>query len=363
MKKSDKVIEISVGELYQRIWEKPIQALAKEFGLSDVGLAKICKRHNIPNPERGYWAKLYAGQKIKKPLLPGPTKGNDIIRIGKVEPVERAPKEEAAPCPIAVPEILKAPHPLIEMAKKSMVFSSTAPCLSMSSRETRCLAIRASKSSFPRALRIMDAIIKAIEKEGFFVRIKEDGKTYLVVNDEEVDVLLRESSKRTQVALDPKRDSFLIRLGETHRFDYTPSGKLHLELGRSSGLRSIWQDTGKRPLESALSDFVESIKQHAEVYRQHRIQRIERERRSFEEVARRHEESRRENELKRQLDNFTYCKAVREYVQSLREGVIAATGQQPQGKAAEWIAWIESHVNKHDAVKNFVERILSSEEA
>jgi len=28
-----------------------------EMGISDIGLAKICKRHNIPRPGLGYWGK------------------------------------------------------------------------------------------------------------------------------------------------------------------------------------------------------------------------------------------------------------------------------------------------------------------
>ena len=62
MNKGEHWTEISVEELYQLVWEQPIHALAKEFGLSDVGLAKVCKRHNIPRPERGHWATLRRSQ-------------------------------------------------------------------------------------------------------------------------------------------------------------------------------------------------------------------------------------------------------------------------------------------------------------
>jgi len=42
-------------ELYRLVWSKPITELAKEFGMSDVGLAKVCKKLNVPKPYRGYW--------------------------------------------------------------------------------------------------------------------------------------------------------------------------------------------------------------------------------------------------------------------------------------------------------------------
>lgn len=41
-------------ELYDLVWSKSMRALAKDFNLSDVGLAKICKKHNIPRPGLPY---------------------------------------------------------------------------------------------------------------------------------------------------------------------------------------------------------------------------------------------------------------------------------------------------------------------
>ena len=35
---------INRKELYKKIWETPITRLSKEYGLSDVGFAKICKK-------------------------------------------------------------------------------------------------------------------------------------------------------------------------------------------------------------------------------------------------------------------------------------------------------------------------------
>ena len=57
---------LSREELYELVWSEPIQILAKRFGLSDVGLAKVCKRYQIPRPGRGYWAKQQSGYRVKK---------------------------------------------------------------------------------------------------------------------------------------------------------------------------------------------------------------------------------------------------------------------------------------------------------
>src|ERR1700675_4774024 len=69
MKKDDRII-LQRERLYKEVWRTPAVQLAKKYGLSDVGLAKICKRMNIPLPPRGHWAKQAYGYKMKTPPLP-----------------------------------------------------------------------------------------------------------------------------------------------------------------------------------------------------------------------------------------------------------------------------------------------------
>lgn len=57
-------------------------------GHPDVGLAKACRRHAVPAPPRGYWAKLKAGQ--KPPQTPLPTPELDVIvQFATSDPEER----------------------------------------------------------------------------------------------------------------------------------------------------------------------------------------------------------------------------------------------------------------------------------
>ena len=44
---------LSRQDLYELVWARPVTQIAKEFGLSDVALHKICKKHRIPVPARG----------------------------------------------------------------------------------------------------------------------------------------------------------------------------------------------------------------------------------------------------------------------------------------------------------------------
>jgi hypothetical protein len=75
----EKPISLSREDLYELSWSKPMSDLAKDFGISDVALAKRCKRLGIPVPGRGYCARVDAGQSPYRPKLAGrePQWGDD----------------------------------------------------------------------------------------------------------------------------------------------------------------------------------------------------------------------------------------------------------------------------------------------
>ena len=57
-------------QLYEQVSSAPIWTLCQRYGLSDNGLWKIRRRLNVPVPQRGYWAKVEAGHKVRKAALP-----------------------------------------------------------------------------------------------------------------------------------------------------------------------------------------------------------------------------------------------------------------------------------------------------
>lgn len=57
-------------EFYDLVWSKPMIHLAKELGVSDVALHKICRKHGIPKPPLGWWAKKAAGMAVEQIPLP-----------------------------------------------------------------------------------------------------------------------------------------------------------------------------------------------------------------------------------------------------------------------------------------------------
>ena len=63
-------MQIKRDELYEKVWAHPMTRVSAEYGLSDNGLRKICRKLNIPWPPRGYWQKLAHNKKVRKMPLP-----------------------------------------------------------------------------------------------------------------------------------------------------------------------------------------------------------------------------------------------------------------------------------------------------
>lgn len=61
---------VTRDELYEQVWTTPMVHLAIEYGISDVGLAKVCRKHRIPCPGVGYWARKQHGKALRWPRLP-----------------------------------------------------------------------------------------------------------------------------------------------------------------------------------------------------------------------------------------------------------------------------------------------------
>jgi len=73
-------------EFYELVWSKPMTHLAKELGVSDVALHKVCRKHAIPNPPAGWWAKKAASKKVQQIMLPEQA-GDDRAGVITIRPV------------------------------------------------------------------------------------------------------------------------------------------------------------------------------------------------------------------------------------------------------------------------------------
>lgn len=73
--------------LYRLVWESPVSEVAQRFGISDVALAKACRKVRIPTPGRGYWSRGGVGVNLRIPRLPALPPGlSSRIRIRGKKP-------------------------------------------------------------------------------------------------------------------------------------------------------------------------------------------------------------------------------------------------------------------------------------
>lgn len=121
---------ISRDALYELVWSKPTRDVASGFDISDVGLAKICRRLNIPRPPRGHWAKLAAGKPSPQTPLPPAQLGAEIEWTTNGNPACAFPANDGWQQPDAAARPKSANvsvpsnpplHPLVEEAAKHML--------------------------------------------------------------------------------------------------------------------------------------------------------------------------------------------------------------------------------------------------
>lgn len=83
-------------DLYRQVWSHPMTHVARELGKSDVAIAKLCRRLEVPVPPRGYWAKLKAGKEVTQTPLPaaaaGASEALPLPSRGKLPPRQKRQK-------------------------------------------------------------------------------------------------------------------------------------------------------------------------------------------------------------------------------------------------------------------------------
>ena len=375
-------------ELYDQVWATPMIELAKSHGISDVALAKICKKLGVPRPGRGYWARKSAGAKVKKKPLRSLKKGElEEYRIERwIDPLEDAQigeeatlllqKHEYPANEIQVAKELQNPHKLIRKSAGALRRRSKSQDLLRQKRP--CLDITASRGSLDRALCVMDALLKALETLGLRVEltdpefVPESGygrQAYTKPSETRVRILDSVISFGIEECVDitktePKRSSddswFYSPRPEYH---HEPNGKLALKLkSHVMGVRrKTWADGNRQRIEDCLHPFVTEIILGAERERQDRLEQ-ERQRRIREEELRRQREAERVRQIEAaRIEDLHERFGKWDLGNSLADFIVvvetAAREQDvdtsPDSDLGNWLRWAHSYVAglKQAAVK------------
>jgi hypothetical protein len=382
-------IRISREELYRKIWSQPARIIAKEWGISDIGLAKICKRHNIPRPGLGHWARKQHGYNPIQPPLPQ-MKEESIIEIQPVKKQNRLLDPEQAQeaaqktacgkekeSQIIVPKTLIDPHPLVVKAEKSLRSAKPDDRGILRAYGPGVLSVVVGPNSIDRAMRILNTLIKVLEERDMKVKVENiqtqesqyysygksfvQGKTLVPVLGEWVEIGLEERANRKDHELTQKEKEEQRKYGRVSyspKYDFFPNGRLILRIKNvhSGHVRHTWSDTAGKRLENLLNSFIVGLTNAAVDIRATRLERereaLEREdrrRKAEEEEARRRHEEQRFKNLEEQAANWHRSLNIRRYVEAVRNMALWKFGSiDPGSKLDEWITWASRQANKLD---------------
>jgi hypothetical protein len=353
-------------ELYQKVWEFPLRKLAEEYGVSDVGLAKVCRKLHIPLPGLGHWTKIACGHKIPRPPLPEVNDLPILIRhIRKPEtpllPEDSPELEKMARIAAgAVPAVAKAMlgHPLIQKTKAVLNGARTNDRgILWAGREVDWLDLRVSKDCLPRALGIMAALIHMLEQEGFQVVVekKTSESTSAIVCGEQIRFGVIERSRQIKSAAVSGSSGYVynsIRL--------EPTGMLSIEVWNyySGGPQKAWRDRDSMRVEEQLPRCVAgmmriALKQRAErrareeeeLARQTKIDEVTAELRQIEA------EEKKIRALKKEAVLWHRAERIRKYVAVVREDAQRKSDQGERNKILEWVEWAERQADRIDPLK------------
>jgi hypothetical protein len=355
-------------ELYEKVWQFPLRKLAAEYGISDVGLAKVCRKLDIPLPGLGHWTKIACGHVIPRPPLPAMETIPALVRqvrepqaavlpedVPHLEAIERIAAE---PSPSVTKAILA--HPLVEKTRSVLNQSASRPGEKLSAnRELEWLDLRVTKNYLPRALRIMAVLIHMLEKEGFRVVVEKKAteSTRVVIHGENIRFGLIERFRQVKPAPKPNVSPYSynpVRLETT--------GNLSIEVWNyySGGPQKVWRDRENSKLEAQIPKCVAGMMRIALKERADDRARQERERahqKRVDEVAAElvkiRAEEKRIKLLRRDAVAWHRAERIRKYVAAVRES---------GAKDAEWLTWAELQADRLDPLKEKPNSIVDDKE-
>jgi hypothetical protein len=360
-----------------------MRTVAASIGISDVALAKQCKKANIPVPNRGYWARRQAGKSTVQVALP-PRFPGASDRIGG--PADRHYRYYfGSEWPERFREVLVPPVPAFDedmssVAERARAMVGKVRCprkfepahplvakLLAHDEERRQEYIKYRSSYYAprydagserRRLLIINALFMAAARLGCRPSMSTSKYVQDANSERNIGISIGESHLSFTIEpIKPKKD------GQRER--------LRLALGTAREKASadkVWEDSDERALEDQLTDVLVEMLISAEAsYRsslvRHREWIIERKAAAEAELNRRREEAEREarereeklareriGRLLSQAKALERANQIRTYVES----ALLRVTEMPVARADldRWAMWARQEADRIDPVKN-----------
>jgi hypothetical protein len=356
-------------EFYDLVWSKPITHIAKDFGLSDVAIHKICKKHDIPNPPLGWWAKKAHGKAVVQ--TPLPTSDNDVSDIITIVEGNRlhesddlkAAREQARIVASNLADQPELPrNPIVDKTIAALRKAKPNDRGLICTKQAGLIAVSVGPASLDRLEIVLDVIVQAAHVQDF-VLTKSDTGVLFSGHDAQIKFEFLETVKRIAHVLTPEelaeqeRNSkrrgrnnwdmdFSFRLG-LPEWDYIPTGQVGLELEHfyvwpGTTPRRAFKDGKSQRLEKMADEIAVGLVVYAAAKRdqrgreEERARQAEQDRRQREMAQRKiHIEQRRLNELDAILSDLEKTSRFRVLVDSLK----LQLNDRTEGRAGEFLQW------------------------
>ncbi|MGD9643206.1 MAG: hypothetical protein AB7V08_10750 [Elusimicrobiales bacterium] len=370
------MITITRKDLYEKVWSSPTTKLREVFGISDVAIAKLCKKLKIPKPSRGYWEKIRCGHPVPRPPL-HPAEG-DIPEETTISPSRTQAITNASPAGVTsfispedfkLPPDLKSAHPLVRETLKQLIVAGKPRYHTDTYHRLRHVAagtldIRVSVEGLPRTLKIMEALIRGLESKELSVLVHENPQPWRPIDrfstqvsgfEHPVCFHIEELSKRVKYV--PPNGQ--LRWSYYQRFDYRPTGKLRLVIDEyCDGCRRQWDVSDDESLGETLTAFTYVLAATAKVLKLREIKH-EREKREIEIRQRReYEEEEHRRELNAAASKWAEAQQLRSFLSALKNEISRKKQYSgPRSRLRLWLAWAEGYINSLDPIPRLIKEL------
>lgn len=379
--------------LYNEVWTEPVTIVALRYGLSDVGLAKMCRKLSIPIPSRGYWAKVKAGRIMKRVPLPkiarpfsGATPSLAKLPDAELETLKIARKAAAEVRKEAL-ELIEASmpaateHPLVQATRKRLCRRDGWPANTLlRSAPKDGINVSVTRDSIERALLVVNGLLNALIKQGITCEVDSARGLTLLVQQEtgtSLEFALTEHVSRSQhevTAAEERarkrywnnaRSNASLEYPHIPRYDYTPTGVLTVQVGRWPS--KSWKDTPKKSLERRLPEMVVGVMALVhETYA--KKQEDARREAAFAQakdqyeylMQRRRNEEERFKKVESSADDFDRACRLRALATAYEQRAGAASELSPQQH--EWLQWVRAKADWLDPLILVSDPILDAPE-
>jgi hypothetical protein len=286
--------ELTRRAMYDLVWSRPMTKVAEDLGISDVALKKICDKHRVPTPSRGYWAKKAAGKPTKQipfhntadpqheHIVAHGVLQNLAPEVREVLSKERERRRTQPKVPLPAEPEPKAPvddvHPAIAATAKALRKAKPSEDEAVRAHGQGHCGIEVGVATVERGIAVLDAIARALDAHELKleplgncmrVAVPPDSLTFSVVERIEkhnhvptMEELAAEERRLKKKEHDPRVGIWSFGHERAYpEIDYIRTGELSIRIKDEyvRGLRRNWADGKRQKLEGLVEEIASGI--------------------------------------------------------------------------------------------------------